>query len=396
MGYSRMTTKENRSPSQGPEQKRRSVAVIYHFFPHYRKAVVEALARSELVDFTFIGDDHEYLDSIEPAKFSDSVRFQLAPTHRLFGPFMWQWGAITWAIKPEFDTIIMHSVPHWPCTWIGALLARVAGKQVYFWGHGFLYRPKGLKGLARRLFYSLAHEHLVYSERAKAIAIECGWSPDKVHAIYNSLDTEAQRAIRDSHDALQWSRTRLSIFKDDLTPVVICTTRLISIRRLDLLLDALAILAKRGRRANLILVGDGPERNYLALKASLLGLMVHFEGACYDEHRIGELINSANVSVAPGKVGLTAMHSMAFGVPVVTHGNLDNQMPESEAIIQDQTGSWFKEGDVEDLAIAIEPWILGTQRPSHVRANCIAMIEGRWNPQYQRQLIEEALHISRA
>ena len=82
MGYSRMTTKENRSPSQGPEQKRRSVAIIYHFFPHYRKAVVEALARSELADFTFIGDDHEYLDSIEPAKFSDSVRFQLAPTHR--------------------------------------------------------------------------------------------------------------------------------------------------------------------------------------------------------------------------------------------------------------------------------------------------------------------------
>ena len=47
MGYSRMTNKENRSPSQGPEQKRRSVAVIYHFFPHYRKAVVEALARSD-------------------------------------------------------------------------------------------------------------------------------------------------------------------------------------------------------------------------------------------------------------------------------------------------------------------------------------------------------------
>ncbi|NDG63288.1 MAG: hypothetical protein EBY29_07445, partial [Planctomycetes bacterium] len=47
--------------------KRPNVVVIYHFYPHYRSAVVEALARSEVADFTFVGDDHEYLNSIEPA-----------------------------------------------------------------------------------------------------------------------------------------------------------------------------------------------------------------------------------------------------------------------------------------------------------------------------------------
>ena len=43
---------------------RPNVVVIYHFYPHYRKPVVEALARSESADFAFVGDDHEYLDSV--------------------------------------------------------------------------------------------------------------------------------------------------------------------------------------------------------------------------------------------------------------------------------------------------------------------------------------------
>jgi glycosyltransferase involved in cell wall biosynthesis len=323
-----MTTKENRRPSQGPEQKRRSVAVIYHFFPHYRKAVVEALARSELADFTFIGDDHEYLHSIEPAKFSDSVRFELAPTHRLVGPFMWQWGAITWAIKPEFDTVIMHSVPHWPCTWIGAILARILGKRVFFWGHGYLYEPTGLKGLIRKLFYAIPTAHMFYGERSREIAMRHGWTRSHLHVIYNSLDVEAQRRLRAEIGPDRALQVRKQLFGDTSVPVAICTTRLIRLRRIDMLISALGKLARIGHRVNLILVGDGPEMRSLRELAEKESVTVHFEGASYDERRIAELVIASTVTVAPGKVGLTAMHSMAYGVPVISHSDADDQMPE--------------------------------------------------------------------
>ena len=87
---------------------------------------------------------------------------------------MWQWGAITWAIKPEFDTVIMHAVPHWPCTWIGGILARMMGKRVFFWGHGYLYEPKGFKGLMRRMFYAIPNAHIFYGRIAKVIAMKHG------------------------------------------------------------------------------------------------------------------------------------------------------------------------------------------------------------------------------
>jgi glycosyltransferase involved in cell wall biosynthesis len=371
--------------------RRPNVAVVYHFYPHYRRAVVEELSRSAVADFTFIGDDHEYLHSIKPAELSAAVRFRLAPTHKMPGPFMWQWGAITWAIRPEFDTIIMHAVPHWPCTWIGALLARMFGKRVLFWGHGYLYEPRGLKGLMRRLFYALPHEHLVYGRIAKDIMLRHGWPPERVHVIYNSLDTDAQVRIRQSMTDAHRAATRTSLFGRADMPVAICTTRLIRIRRLDLLIDALHSLGREGHPVALILVGDGPERAALEAHASQLGVRVHFEGACYDERRIAELVSASTVTVAPGKVGLTAMHSMVYGVPVITHSDADDQMPEWEAIIPGVTGALFARDDVASLASAIRDWTREPWPPAATRRACESIIERFWNPHVQRRLIEHAV-----
>ncbi len=369
---------------------RPNVVVIYHFYPHYRSAVVEALARSEVADFTFVGDDHEYLHSIEPAILSDNVKFRLAPTHLIFKPFMWQWGAIKWAIKPEFDTVIMHAVPHWPCTWIGGILARMMGKRVFFWGHGYLYEPKGFKGLIRRAFYAIPNAHMFYGRIAKVIAIKHGWAPNKLHVIYNSLNTGQQRKIRDESTKDQALEVRRQIFGND-NPVAICTTRLIAIRRLDLLIDSIHTLKQSGHSVNLILVGDGPESERLKKQAQQLGVNVHFEGACYDERRIAQLVMASSVTVAPGKVGLTAMHSMVYGVPVVTHGDASDQMPEWEAIIPDKTGSLFQSGNVQSLSDAILKWTQSQFPDSNTQKECHKIIDRFWNPDFQRQAIENAV-----
>lgn len=368
-----------------------NVVVIYHFYPHYRKPVVEALAHSARADFTFVGDDHEYLHSIEPAALDADVRFRLAPTHHLFGPFMWQWGAITWAMRPGFDTVIMHAVPHWPCTWIGGLLARMLGRRVFFWGHGYLSRPRGLKGLLRRLFYAVPTDHMVYSRLAKAYLVDAGWPAERVHVIWNSLDTEAQARVRQAHTAEHTRRIRMELFGDAGTPVIICTSRLIPMRRLDLLLEAVAGLRDGGTVANVVLVGDGPERAALQAQAERLGVRVHFEGACYDEARLGALIMSSNVTVSPGKTGLTAVHSIGYGIPVVSHDDPDDQGPEYEAIIPGRTGSLYRRGDVASLAEAIKPWLSSAVTDPRVRDACIAFVERFWNPVHQRRAIERAV-----
>lgn len=375
----------------GPQHRRPQVAVIYHFYPHYRKAIVERLARSTCADFTFIGDDHEYLHSIEPAELSPAVKFQLAPTHHVGGPFMWQWGAFTACLNPRWDTVIMHAVPHWPCTWLGALAARLLGKRVFFWGHGYLSRPTGLKGLLRRLFYALPHEHMFYGRLSKAYAMETGWPPEKLHVIFNSMDLDRQEAARHKVTPERALAVRRELFGDERTPVAVCTTRLIAVRRLDLLIDALAELARRGSPVNLILVGDGPLRDELRTRAEAAGVRVHFEGACYDEERIAELVMASNVTVSPGRVGLTAIHSMTYGVPVVSHDDSDDQAPEWEAIIPGRTGSLYRKGSVSSLADAIAEWTRTPFPTPAAREACHRLVERFWSPSYQQRAIERAV-----
>ena len=371
--------------------RRPKVAVVYHFFPHYRRAVVEALANSDVADFTFIGDDHEYLGSVEPAKLGPHVRFELAPTHHLFGTVMWQWRAFTVAFDRRFDTIVFHPVPHWPCTWLGAIAARLMGKRVLFWGQGLLAPPRGFNGLVRRALNALPHEHLLYGRRAKMLLMELGWDPAQLHVIHNSLDFGHQSAVREGIDGDRLRAVRTELFGDATVPVVACPSRLIPMRRLDLLVEALSLLAAAGRPANLLLIGDGPERAALERLAMERGVRAHFEGACYDEVRLAELIMSSNVVASPGRVGLTVIHALTYGVPVVSHGDPCDQAPEWEAIVPGVSGDYFEPGSVEGLAQALGPWLDRPLADPATAAACRSVVERFWNPGYQRCAIERAV-----
>lgn len=94
--------------------------------------------------------------------------------------------------------------------------------------------------------------------------------------------------------------------------------------------------------------------------------------------------------ISPGKVGLTAMHGLAYGVPIITHGNFDNQMPESEAIQPGVTGDFFEEDSVESLAAVIARWI-EKPRLEDERIAAISEIEARYTPQSQARAFEAVL-----
>lgn len=364
---------------------------MYHFFPHYRVPIVEALARSTRADYTFFGDDHDFLLDVKPAQFSDKVRFVLTRTRKLPGRYMWQWGAVRIAWNPKFDTIIFHPGPHWPCTWIGAILARVMGKRVIFWGHGYLARPTGRVGLLRRALNSLPHVHMFYGRWARQFAIETGWDPSKLHVIGNSLDLAAQVKQRATVTPDELQKLRGEWFKRPELPVAFCSARIHQNKRLDMLVDALAILRREGVEANLLLVGDGPARADLESRAKAAGIDAHFAGACYDEAKIARYVSASDLTVSPGFLGLTAMQSMAFGVPVITHSTMAKQVPEVEAIIEGRTGDLFRMGDVVDLARVMKPWLTGQHDREATRHACQDVVERFWSPEFQFGSIDRAV-----
>lgn len=99
----------------------------------------------------------------------------------------------------------------------------------------------------------------------------------------------------------------------------------------------------------------------------------------------------SDLCVAPGEIGLTCMHALAYGIPVVTHDNPDFQMPEWEAIQPGITGELFRYGDVQDLARVIADWFkLGKSR-KQLSVDCRTIIDRCYNPSYQAMVINGAV-----
>jgi glycosyltransferase involved in cell wall biosynthesis len=174
-----------------------------------------------------------------------------------------------------------------------------------------------------------------------------------------------------------------------LCKLIICTARVTKTCRFDLLMLAAVKLKAFGYDPFVIIVGDGPEAGTLSALATSLGLAHKFWGACYDEPTLAKLYKASDLTVSPGKIGLTAMHSMAYGTPVISHDNFDHQMPEYEAILPGVTGDFFVENSSDDLARVMARWF--GNHASKPEQACIARIEAEFTPAFQKRVIEFAL-----
>ncbi|MGV9935394.1 glycosyltransferase [Streptomyces olivaceoviridis] len=111
--------------------------------------------------------------------------------------------------------------------------------------------------------------------------------------------------------------------------LLVTASRLSVEKRPGTALDALEALLRRGRRAVLVVAGDGPLRARLEQRARDRGLPVTFLGHVSDRMALGALQASADVCLAPGPAetfGLAALEAMACGTPVVASAS--SALPE--------------------------------------------------------------------
>ena len=367
------------------------VAVVYPFFPHYRAAVFRELLEHGKHDYLLVGDQGSLEPSIASWQINDPHRLIAAPCRKLGQSLHLQRGLLRLSMRRDLNTIIYLGNPYFISTWASAMIARLTGKRVLFWTHGWNRGETGVKAWLRTLFYRLSDGLLLYGDFARQNGIARGFAPEDLHVIYNSLDYETQRKLRAGMPSERLLELKRQLFKQAELPMVICPARLTRQCRFDLLLHAQAQLAKDGHPINILLVGDGPERESLEAQAQQLGVPVKFYGACYDEGMLAGLIMAAHVTVSPGKVGLTAIHSLAYGTPVITHSDHEAQGPEWEAIRPGHTGDFFQRDNTTELAHVIRRWTAGPPPDADQRRACWQIIERYYNPDFQRRAIDRAV-----
>ncbi len=299
-----------------------------------------------------------------------------------------EWKGLTWQKRvipllhnKNYDKYLMLGEPFTLSTWVFMVLKPIIApkKKIYLWSHGWYGREGWLKKWIKICFFGLADGTFLYGNYARNVAISQGNNPDKLWVIHNSLDY-------DRHFQIRKELKKTSVYKDHFNnqaPTLIFIGRLTKVKKLNLVIEAVAQLKERNEKYNIIFVGDGEERKNLEESARHLEIPIWFYGSCYNERKNAELIYNADLCISPGNVGLTAIHSMTFGTPVLTHSNFSNQMPEFEAIHNGSTGCFFEENSVDSLAESISNWFTFHPDRDIVRQACYNEIDSGWTPEYQ-------------
>ena len=113
-----------------------------------------------------------------------------------------------------------------------------------------------------------------------------------------------------------------------------------------------------------------------------------FYGEVFDEGKISELLYNSTICISPGNIGLTSIHALSYGTPVVSHNNFKNQMPEVGSIIEGENGFLFNEDDINDLSNKIIFWIenIKTNKKS-IRK----IIDDKYNPYFQKKILDKLI-----
>ena len=148
-------------------------------------------------------------------------------------------------------------------------------------------------------------------------------------------------------------------------------------------LEAMLILHEKGCDVNFFVVGKDVDGVNLKDVASKFGVseQVYLYGPCYEEEILCNFYYNASLCVSPGPVGLTAISSMSFGCPVISHNDFSHQGPEFESIDPGKTGDFFEYNNVEDLANVIKKWLDAHANVSsdEVSRCAFAEVDGKWN-----------------
>lgn len=378
------------------------VALFQHFLTHYREPIYNLLCRQAYPDPEYVifadTSNKEQIKTIDYAKAQISpqnggLRWKKISNIWFGRTFLWQTSVVQPALGREFDCLIFLGNMYHFSTWLAAILARIKGKRVLMWTHGYLREERGVKGWLRERFYRLADGLLLYGHRARELLLQRGFKPENLYVVYNSLDYEQQLVVRNKTSPETLFKLRSSLFQSPELPVLLFIGRLTQQKKLSQLLEAVHLLKKQGVPVNVVFVGDGPQKGALQQFVSRAGLseQVVFYGSCYLEEELGPLLMMADICVSPGEVGLTCIHALTYGTPVITHNNPDFQMPEWEAIRTGMTGDLFQFDDVQDLAGVVRKWLEQNTCREDVRGKCHEIIDHYYNPFYQVGVINSAV-----
>jgi glycosyltransferase involved in cell wall biosynthesis len=159
---------------------------------------------------------------------------------------------------------------------------------------------------------------LFYNQEGYNYYLNNKFNPEKMFVFNNTLDTEKLFNIYNGISEIEIQDFRRSYNFGEEDKVVCFLSRLYKEKRVEDLLLAIHILQDDDDKLGLFIIGDGStKKKLIRLSLELKLKKTYFLGDLRDDKKLGIILKSSYLMVNPGLVGLSIVHSFAFGLPFI-------------------------------------------------------------------------------
>ncbi len=326
------------------------VAIITNVIPNYRRDFYERLGNQQEFDITIFCQQKIPGTGIvsihkELKVNSHEVKCWCLNSEKL----AWQWIPAKKLFK-GFDIYVFYGNPRVLSNVLWATLLKILGRKVAIWGQAHTSGSSSIFQAIRYTWWKLFDFLLVYNDKEANELINSFRNNKTIIGMNNGLD---QKKIDD--EITYWNEPRIKQWENrqglENKIVLLSCARLEKKNKFHLLIQCLPDLIAKHKNLVWCVIGDGSLKEDLKTQSRQLSLEnnIHFTGAIYEEHELAPWFITSSIFIHPGAIGLSLMHAFGYGLPVITHDNISNHMPEITAFENGKTGLLYEEDNVESF-----------------------------------------------
>lgn len=329
------------------------VVIVQPALPRYRVPVFAELACRDGISLDVVYGTTERLPNAAPAGFR-SEHSRLWVGRCLGHPVYWHHAQWQYAAPGTCDVLVLTWDTHYTSLIPTLQRARLHGIRTVLWGHGVSKSESWLRRTIRERVGRLSDALLFYSHSAADQFRKREPNAERIFVAANAIDQNPIQAARQD-----WLRDpdRLARFRAEQHlnhgPVILFASRLEAANRLDELVNALPKLTREFPRLTVVIIGNGDqEERRLRELAAQMKVREHlrFLGAIYEEETLAPWFMSSDLYCYPSNIGLSVLHALGYGLPVITGSQLEKHNPEIEHLKHNVNGLLYPSGNPDALA----------------------------------------------
>lgn len=360
----------------------------------YRRPLYEQLAAKPDLDILVDYGDTRVLPNVDSGDFNKRLT-KLHVWNFGLGTLYWHWAQIQYASRKHCDVLVLCSNVRFLSLIPALIRAKFNGVPTLLWTHGYSKNNNAWSERFRARVYRLGSGLLLYGYAAQQPYLNAGWPRDRVFVAPNSLDQDAIHAARED-----WlSRPAdLRAFQEQhqLTegPNLLYLGRLYESNNLMILVEALPALTRKFPGLQIILIGKGDEEQQrLSRRAEALNVGEHlrFLGAIYEESAIAPWALSCQAMVYPQNIGLSILHAMGYGLPVITSDDIPSHNPEIEAMEPGISGMLYAHANGEALTDVLMALLSDRSRCQAMGQAALKRVNEHYNMRIMSEKYAEAI-----